>query len=88
MGREIKNIVIQHSIDAVISDNEQIRNYVTQFYKSDSYLIEYGADHVNRISFNDEYCDEFERFNGIPPMNLQTTHELMNSEQWRVEEDI
>lgn len=41
--------------DAVISDNEQIRNYVTQFYKSDSYLIEYGADHVNRISFNDEY---------------------------------
>lgn len=34
------------------------------------------------VSFNEEYADEFERFNGIPPMDLETTHVLMNSVQW------
>jgi len=40
------------------------------------------------VSFNEEYIDEFERFNGIPPMDLKTTHDLMNSEQWYVGEDL
>lgn len=39
------------------------------------------------VSFNEEYADEFERFNGIPPMDLETTHVLMNSEQWYIGED-
>jgi hypothetical protein len=39
------------------------------------------------VSFNEEYCDEFERLNGIPVMNLETTHILMNSEQWILETD-
>lgn len=34
------------------------------------------------VSFDQEYVDEFERFNGIPPMDLETTHVLMNSVQW------
>lgn len=40
------------------------------------------------VSFNEEYTDEFERFNGIPPMDLKTTRDLMNSEQWYVGEDL
>jgi len=40
------------------------------------------------VSFNEEYVDEFERFNGIIPMDHQTTISFMNSEQWRAEGDI
>ena len=40
------------------------------------------------VSFNKEYVDEFERFNGIPVMDHETTLEFMNSEQWFVEDDI
>ena len=39
------------------------------------------------VSFNEEYVDEFERFNGIPPMDLETTHSLIRSEQWHRGED-
>ena len=40
------------------------------------------------VSFNEEYADEFERFNGIPPMDLETAHTLIRSEQWHRSEDI
>ena len=40
------------------------------------------------VSFNEEYSDEFERFNGIPVMNHETALDFMNSEQWVSDIDI
>lgn len=40
------------------------------------------------VSFNEEYFDEFERFNGIIPMDHQTAIAFMDSEQWRYMGDI
>jgi len=40
------------------------------------------------VSFNEEYCDEFERFNGIPTMDHKVALNFMNSEQWlKISED-
>lgn len=40
------------------------------------------------VSFTEEYFDEFETFNGIIPMDQQTTIAFMDSEQWRYDGDI
>lgn len=34
------------------------------------------------ISFNKEFCDEFERFNGIKPMSLNEVHNMINTSSW------
>ena len=39
------------------------------------------------ISFNLEYCDEFERFNGIIPLNRDETFALMETEDWFIPDE-
>lgn len=40
------------------------------------------------VSFDEEYFDEFERFNGIIPMNHVSILEFTNNQQWISDVDI
>lgn len=43
-----ERLVVNFS-DAVIADNKHIQDYVTSEYSEDSFLIAYGANHVNEV---------------------------------------
>ena len=40
------------------------------------------------ISFEFEYCDEFERFNGLTPLNSADTLTLMDTEDWYIPDEL
>ena len=40
------------------------------------------------VSFDEQYKDTFEQFNGVFPMNLAQIHLLMETEDWYIESDI
>jgi glycosyltransferase involved in cell wall biosynthesis len=50
--------------DIVIVDNKVIQDYVTNEYNRESELIEYGADHVEKIAISDKVITEYPFLNG------------------------
>lgn len=50
--------------DIVIVDNKVIQDYVTNEYNKESKLIEYGADHVEKIAVSDKVNAQYPFLNG------------------------